>query len=212
MHSLLEGYERLQREVLPKNPELYESLKNGQNPEYLVLSCVDSRVDPTTLFQKRAGVFLQSRNAGNIVHPYSQATKEGSSFASALQFAVEILKVKEVIVLGHSQCGGMQKLLKIHDKKPRSKDLIGAWVRVATPAAVEAIKISKKTGEDVHTACEKQNVINSIRNLKTYPFVRKAVKAGTLGINGFYVHMGYEDLEMLDKKRRRFVTVPRLSR
>lgn len=210
MHRLLSGYEKLKTDVLEKNPELYESLKNGQTPEFLVLSCIDSRVNPTTLFQAKDGLFLQSRNAGNIVHHYDQSTTKGLSFASALQFAVEVLQVKEVIVLGHSQCGGIHKLLTIHDKEPEPDDLVGEWVRAAAPAAKEAIEIAKKTGEDVHITCEKQNVLNSIRNLMTYPFVEEAIKAGKLGINGFYLHVGYESLEILDKKQGRFVTVPSL--
>lgn len=212
MDRLLSGYEKLQKDVLEQHPELYESLKNDQTPEFLVLSCIDSRVNPSTLFQAEDGLFLQSRNAGNIVHHYDESKTKGLSFASALQFAVEVLQVKEVIVLGHSQCGGMHKLLKIHDQQPNPDDLIGEWVRAAAPAAQEAIHIAKQTGEDVHQVCERQNVMHSIRNLMTYPFVAEAVKAGTLGINGFYLHVGYENLEKLDKTLGRFVALPRLRR
>lgn len=208
MKRLKKGYRRLQSDVLSKNPEFFENLKKGQNPEFLILSCIDSRVDPTALFQAEEGLFLQARNVANIVHPYDQATTNGISFAAALQFAVVSLKVKEIIILGHTHCGGVEKLMSIHaNPKQPANDLVSEWVKVAMPAADKGFKISQRTGADLHKTCGKQNVLNSLQNLMTYPFVKEAVDAGTLNLNGLYVHVGYKDLEHYNPKRKRFVSL-----
>lgn len=207
MQRLINGYKKFQSDIFAKDLSFFQNLKRGQTPEYMVLSCCDSRVVPSTLFQCEEGILFQQKNVANIVYPYNQTEKQsGHDFAAAVEYAVNFLKVKEIIILGHEQCGGIAKLIDMQTStKPEEFPIVADWVHVAQPAFDKAQK--KKNRGCFQELCAKENILQAAENIMTYPFVKKAVEAGQLHIQKLYVHMGYEDLEYFDPEKEMFVSL-----
>jgi carbonic anhydrase len=164
---------------------------SGQKPSIMVIGCVDSRVSPEVIFDAAPGELLVARNVANLVPAYEPPTtpeqdishQHGTS--AALEFAVRALKVEHIVVLGHALCGGIRAF--ISEGAPlSSSDFIGRWMRQIAPAA-EAIGPRTDEGEEGYLRkLEFASVELSLRNLMTFPFVRKAVEAGELTLHGAY--------------------------
>src|SRR5579871_2033867 len=136
MKNLIEGYQRFRAKGWPEQSSVFESLaRNGQSPESLVVTCVDSRVDPAMIFDAGPGAMLTVRNVANLVPPYApDSTYHGTS--AAVEFGVRVLEVKHVIVLGHGLCGGVKALLE--NKPDDALEFIATWMSIAKPARERA--------------------------------------------------------------------------
>lgn len=180
MKRLLEGYQRFRADTWPTEHKRYESLaQRGQKPETLVIACVDSRVDPQTVFGAGPGELLVVRNVANLVPPYQpDAGYHGTS--AALEFAVKVLGVRNIVVLGHAKCGGVGALL---EGAPRhAGDFINPWMSIAEPALWP---IPPSFGEDgLHAHFEREVVRLSVRNLMTFPWIASRVESGALTLHG----------------------------
>ncbi len=170
-HSLLTGFQKFRAAHYECDGGLMpELVEKGQSPDYFVISCIDSRSDPGTIFQPEPGTFFAHKAMGAIVRPY----KKGTALAAALQFALEHNNTKEIIVLGHTGCGAIKALVeKIDDEE------ISSFVDVAKSGLEKAKRncdaISCSHDELLrHT--EEQIVLESVKNLETYPSVQKALK------------------------------------
>ncbi|KAJ3325199.1 hypothetical protein HDV06_004989 [Boothiomyces sp. JEL0866] len=126
----LSGYQRFHNHYFKKNPEVYNNLQNSQSPSSVVIGCSDSRVDPAIITDSKPGDLFVVRNVANLVGPY---VKDGGHHgtASAIEYAVKVLKVKNIIVLGHSKCGGIQGLM---DGNTSQFDFVGDWMSIAEKA------------------------------------------------------------------------------
>ena len=180
MERLLEGYRRFRAEVWPKERTRFESLaRQGQSPETLVIACSDSRVDPQTVFGAGPGELFVARNVAGLVPPYQPDAKYHGTSA-ALEFGVRFLRVANVVVLGHAQCGGVRAMV---DGAPiDGSDFIKAWMGIAEPV-LKAKAICPH--EETYTLCEKGVVRLSLANLLTFPWIREASSAGKLRLHGF---------------------------
>ena len=155
----------------------------------LFITCADSRVDQALVTQSKPGELFIVRNIGNIIPPYD-ALKDKNSVAAAIEFAGLALKVSDVIVCGHSNCGAMQALYKKNDeldKMPHLRD----WLSLAKPVKDAVLKSFPDSPQDVlHEITEKENVLAQIENLETYPFIAQALDDGSLYLHGWHYEIG----------------------
>merc|ERR1712183_590600 len=126
------GYIHFKKEKYDKNPALYGELAKGQSPKFMVFACSDSRVCPSHVLDFQPGEAFVVRNVANLVPPFDQTKYSGTG--AAVEYAVLHLKVENIVVIGHSACGGIKGLLSFPDEGPKSTDFIEDWVRIGLPA------------------------------------------------------------------------------
>jgi carbonic anhydrase len=181
MDPLIEGHLRFRAVTWPAERDRYESLaKLGQSPETMVIACSDSRVDPQTVFGAIPGELFVVRNVAGLVPPYTPDTGYHGTSA-ALEFAVRVLKVARIAVLGHAQCGGVMSM--VEGAPGVARDFVEPWMRIAEPA-LQAVP-RQLSRDDRLCACEMEVVRLALDNLLTFPWIREAVDAGTLRLQGF---------------------------
>ncbi|MCE4222538.1 carbonic anhydrase [Methylobacterium sp. C25] len=191
---LTEGYRSFLGERLPQERKKYQRLAEGQDPDVLLIGCCDSRVAPEVIFDVGPGEIFTIRNVANIVPPF----EEGGGYhgtSSAIEFAVQGLNVKHIVVLGHATCGGIKAYAK--GAKPLSPgDFIGKWVSLVEPAA-KALEARGDSADapDYLTRLEFASIAQSLENLLTFGFVRERVERGDLHLHG--AHFGIEKGELL---------------
>ena len=192
-----------------ENQAWYRHLvKEGQHPRAMVISCCDSRVHVTSIFGADQGEFFIHRNIANLVPPYSpDGNQHGTS--AAVEYAVTALKVAHVIVMGHSNCGGVQGCLDMcSGKAPQLEEkssFVGRWMDILRPGYDRVSKISDV--EERRLALEKQAVIVSLENLMSFPFVAEAVKEGTLSLHGLWHDIGEGGVEQYQPKTGTFTAI-----
>ncbi len=191
---LIEGYERFRASGAAAK---VKGLAEGQAPRVMAIGCSDSRVHPATIFSADPGDVFMVRNVANIVPPFEESSGyHGTS--SALEFAVKSLKIKYILVLGHSSCGGVAASLAQGEDQPIG-DFIGPWVELMSEARDKVYKEHQGAPlAELQTHLEKANVRQSLDNLETYPFIRDAVKAGELTLLGAWFDIETGDLDWAD--------------
>ena len=182
--DLIDGYYRFRGNEWIDEREKWTELAGGQTPEVMVIACSDSRVDPATIFGTRPGEVFVVRNVANLVPPFDPSGGL-HGVSAAVEFAVTALKVEEILVLGHGQCGGVKASLSgaLRDAKPGEGGFVAAWIELLDEAR-EKVVAACGTGPEGQTALEKEGVKVSIKNLKTFPFVQAGLDAGTLCLEG----------------------------
>jgi carbonic anhydrase len=193
MERLLAGYRRFRENGWPEQRREFESLAdNGQAPKALVVGCIDSRVDPTRIFDTIPGEILTVRNVANLVPPYApDATYHGTS--AALEFGIRVLKVKDVIVLGHGLCGGVQTLLE--GAVGKGHEFIAPWMSIAQPACARVLRTVPP--EERQRSCEFEVIKVSLANLMSFPWVAERVANGTLKLHGAWFDIRIGELMLL---------------
>ncbi|MDH3602432.1 MAG: carbonic anhydrase [Candidatus Tectomicrobia bacterium] len=166
---------------------LYQRLaREGQSPKTLMISCSDSRVDPSAIFDTEPGEIFMVRNVASLVPPYTpDAHCHGTS--AALEFGVVGLGVAHVIVLGHSHCGGIDVLLRGADEGEQTTDFIGSWLSCANRVRDQVVTdMLDATYAEKARALEYEAVRQSIRNLRTFPWIDERVRQGELWLHGWH--------------------------
>jgi carbonic anhydrase len=203
MESLIAGYRGFRDRRWRIERERYAELaKSGQRPQTLVIACSDSRSDPAAVFDARPGELFVIRNIAAIVPPPEiDGAHHGTS--AAIAFAVTVLGVSNILVMGHAQCSGVAAALDgaIGDEVP----FLRAWIDLLSPAVERA---SRLDGDgDRYAALERDSVLLSMERLTDYPFVAERIRAGTLDINGARFGIANGVLEIYDKAAKAFVAV-----
>lgn len=177
---LIEGYREFRLSDFAVQKDLYEQLgTTGQSPRVMLISCADSRVDPTDIFHAYPGEMFVLRNVANIVPP--KAAEAGTpSTAAALEYAVKILKVKVIVVMGHESCGGVKGCLD-----GITEGYVGAWISHLSTAR-DRILARALSYEETQAELELEGVRQSLGNLMSYDFIRASVEAGDLRLQGAY--------------------------
>ncbi|MCK5386390.1 MAG: carbonic anhydrase [Gammaproteobacteria bacterium] len=198
LDKLLKGYERFRKGYFQRNREHLEKLAQQQAPDVAMVSCCDSRVDTGILFDAEPGEIFVIRNVANLIPPYElKGDYHGTS--AALEFAVTCLKVKEIMVLGHANCGGIRALME-NDGSIKKDGFIDRWMQIAAPAKKEILaRNDLNTIEEKIDACEKTAISYSLRNLLTHPWVRKRVEQGKLQLVGYYYELHNGQLIKIDE-------------
>lgn len=183
---------------------LFTELAKGQSPEAMVISCCDSRVQSTEIFDVPAGSFFIHRNIANLV-PIYQSGSDAHGTASALEYAVKALKVPHLIIMGHSACGGVQACYEMCENNVGAGDagfeFVGHWLEILRPAHGRVIG----EGEAARLiSMGHQGVIGSLDNLIGYPFIAAAVEAGALSLHGLWHDIGSGVLYALNPENGAF--------
>lgn len=210
--QLLTGYRRFRRTRYPEQAELLEQLVEGQSPRIMVVACVDSRVDPATIFGAAPGELFVARNVANLVPPYD-ATGGYHGTSAAIEFAVKMLHVRHLVVMGHGRCGGIAACLATvergQDGPPRSVgQFIDPWMRIAVPARDAVMAGGETDPERLQQALEYEAIGLSLRNLRTFPFIAEAEAAGELTLHGAWFAIREGQLHWRDPETGRFAPVP----
>ncbi len=196
--SLLKGYREFKEGRLSQESERYRLLaEQGQTPEILVIACCDSRAAPEIVFNALPGEIFVVRNVANIVPPY-RPDGEYHSTSAALEFAVQSLKIKHIVVLGHGRCGGIKAALDPSVEPLSPGDFIGKWMELLAPAAQAIAANQWMTNAERQTALERISVRNSIENLRTFPCVSILENKARLSLHGGWFDISSGELWLLD--------------
>jgi carbonic anhydrase len=207
--KLLAGFRRFRERYFLQPNSLYSKLSvRGQSPKTLVIGCSDSRVDPAIITSADPGDLFVVRNVANLVPPFE--TSVGfHGVSSAIEFAVVNLKVENVIVLGHRQCGGIRALI-MDDGSSRQKGFVQSWMQIAVDARERVMKRAETEPMDEEALCrcgEMEAIKTSIRNLRTFPFVVDAVKERGMNLLGIYFDLENGDICEWNESVDKFETI-----
>ncbi|HSJ08633.1 MAG TPA: carbonic anhydrase [Longimicrobiales bacterium] len=176
--DLIEGLKRFRTERFPHFREHYERLvSEGQHPRALFIGCCDSRVVPDALMDTRPGELFIVRNVGNFVPPYEEAGGL-HGVSAAIEFAVVVLGVSDIIVCGHSHCGAIRSLYELRDP---ATPHINNWLSLGMDARVEG-----DVGEDMLRRTEQRSVLLQLSRLLTFEVVRERVESGSIALHGWH--------------------------
>ena len=203
---LLEGYRAFATQRLPTEQNRYRELSvKGQSPPVMVIGCCDSRVSPEVIFDVGPGELFVMRNVANLV-PVYQPDGGVHGVSAALEFAVQVLRVKNIVVLGHAQCGGVRALIdKIAPLSPG--DFVGKWMSLFIKPGETIEKRDHETMQDFVVRIEKAAVFRSLENLMTFPCINILVERGKLRLHGAYFGVAEGSLSVLDPVTRQFQPV-----
>ena len=201
--QLLSGYETFTAHRLPTEQTRYRELsERGQSPAIMVIGCCDSRVSPEVIFDAGPGELFVARNVANLVPVYAPDGR-AHGVSAALEYAVQVLKVEHIVVLGHAQCGGIGAF--INKAAPLSPgDFIGRWMAGFIKPGEKVERRDPETMQEFATRIEKAAVFRSLENLMTFPFIRAQVEQGKLHLHGAYFGVAEGSLAVLDPVAKEF--------
>ncbi len=195
---LQDGYRAFVEGRLPRERERFEELAStGQKPEIMVIGCCDSRVSPEVIFDARPGELFVVRNVANLVPPYETAG-EYHGTSAALEFAVQALRVKHIVVLGHGRCGGIRAFADDESQPLSPGDFIGKWINLVTPAANELGPRGTLTFDDYAEKLALASIGKTLENLMTFPCVNILAGRGKIGLHGAYFDVFSGSLKIRD--------------
>ncbi len=198
------GFQRFQRQWYCSEHNIYEDLKDGQKPLALVIACSDSRVDPVLLTDSHPGDLFVIRNVANLVPPYSP-DKKLHGVSAAVEYAVRHLKLKDIIVMGHANCGGVHTLL---ENSHEDDEFISIWMQIIKRAKeVVDTYFPHYTLEERLKAYEQWGIRVSLENLLTFPWIRTAVDDGEIFLHGWYFDLNNGMLLRYDEESDSFVSM-----
>lgn len=191
---LLNGYRAFMDGRYTHERDRYRDLaKEGQKPQTMVIACCDSRAAPETIFDCGPGELFVVRNVANLVPPYAPDGRHHSTSA-ALEFAVQSLGVKHIVVMGHGRCGGIGAALNPDAEPLAEGDFIGKWMALVAPAAETVAGNTMMTAGERQTALERISIRYSLANLRTFPYVADREAEGTLSLHGAWFDISTGEL------------------
>jgi carbonic anhydrase len=197
---LIAGYRKFRKEGWHPNLARWKELREGQEPQVMVIACSDSRVDPSQIFDADPGEIFVVRNVAALVPPF-ETTPGHHGVSAALEFAVQVLKVKEILVMGHGMCGGCKAALtqEMRGTVPGEGGFVADWIALLDDAR-EPIAASLGTaGRDAERAMEQAAVQVSLNNLRSFPRIREKEQDGRLKLRGAYFSISDGQLNLLDE-------------
>jgi carbonic anhydrase len=194
VEKFLGGVSRFQKDVYPEHQELFEKLAMGQRPEALFITCADSRVDPCLLTQTKPGDLFICRVIGNVVPPYPDAL---GGVSATIEYAVGVLRVPEVIVCGHTDCGVMRGAL--NPEALEAFPNVTAWLRYANVEHRE-----REPSPEFLLELTEKNVVAQLKNLSSHPAVAGRLEQGDLALHGWVYHIGPGMVTVFDENTERF--------
>ena len=205
LSTLLEGYRRFREGGWKPERERWAQLKEGQSPSVMVIACSDSRVDPSQIFDVSPGEIFVVRNVAALVPPF-ETTPGRHGVSAALEFAVQFLRVKEIVVMGHGMCGGCQaSLSKVMQGAEKGKGgFIADWISMLDDVREEIAEQYGTDGRDAERALEHAAVKVSLENLRSFPCVDKKEGRGELVLRGAYFSISDGVLNLLDEDSGEF--------
>lgn len=188
--SLVKNFKDFKKNIVLKNEEFYKSLKDGQNPETLFITCSDSRICPNQMTGTKEGELFVIRNAGNALPVYG--TKTDLSISATIEFAILVLGIKKIIVCGHSHCGAVGARTN-QDSVPKSFTYLHEYLNLLPQFKSQNIGSNTKI-----------NILKQLNNLMSYPYIAEGFKKGELSISGWLYHVEHGDLEVCEYPSEEF--------
>jgi carbonic anhydrase len=205
MQQLIEGVHKFRHEEFGRRQELFKRLsREGQNPHTLFITCADSRVLAELITQSEPGDLFVVKNIGGMI-PSFEAKGSTNSTAAAIEFAVEALKVRDIVVCGHSQCAAVTALMS--GLQDEAMPHLNEWLKLAAPvrSVLEREYRHLTREEDRIRAAEEENVLFALENLHTYPGVRSRLEQGALHLHAWFFKIATAELFVYDASLRQFV-------
>ncbi len=205
--DMIDGYRRFRAGRWADQRERWDELKEGQSPRVMVIACSDSRVDPTEIFDTSPGEIFVVRNVAALVPPF-ETTPGRHGVSAALEFAVQVLKVEEIVVMGHGLCGGCKAALtqELKDAPPGEGGFIANWIDLLDDARekVAAVHGEDKGSREALRMMEREGVKVSLENLRTFPCIEQKEAKGRLRLIGAYFAIADGVLHVLDEATGEF--------
>ncbi len=205
MSDIFDGVFKFKNEDYEKHKNLFAKLEVGQHPHTLFIGCSDSRVVPSLITQTLPGELFMVRNIANMVPPYRE-TQEYVSTTSAIEFAIEVLDVKNIVVCGHSNCGGCAALYK-SEGELKNVPHVRRWLELAKPVkeyVLNNIDFNAEKHIKREMMTEQFNIVHQMKNLLTYPFIKEKYLNKEINIYGWYYVIGTGEVYNYDKANDSF--------
>ncbi len=206
--GLIEGYRRFRENAWTPRRERWAALREGQEPRIMVIACSDSRVDPAQIFDVDPGEIFVVRNVAAMVPPF-ETTPGHHGVSAALEFAVQFLKIREVVVMGHGLCGGCNAALtqSMRGTEPGQGGFIADWIDLLDGAREEVVAKHGSEGREAERAMELAAVKVSLANLRSFPCVSELESRGKLRLRGAFFAISDGVLHLLDEDSGEFEPV-----
>jgi len=204
MKKLMEGLAEFQQHVYPRHRELFERLKKNQDPSTLFITCSDSRVVPNMILQADPGELFIIRTAGNMVPPYKAA--RGGGVAASIEYAVEVLGIRSIVLCAHSDCGAMKAIL--HPEKVAALPAVAEWVKYGELARRKfESEQPQPEGQAALDRMAQLNVIQQLKHLVAYPFIRQRVERHEVELYGWFYRIDAGQILGWDEAKGQIVEV-----
>ena len=205
LKGLIDGYHRFREHGWAGSRARWSELKEGQSPPFMVISCSDSRVDPAQIFDVDPGELFVVRNVAALVPPY-ETTPGQHGVSAALEFAVQVLKVKEILVMGHGLCGGCKAALTqaMQGQGPGDGGFVQDWISLLDDARRHVADRHGTSSREAELEMELAAVKVSLANLMSFPFVKEKVERGDLVLRGAHFAISDGLLHILDPETDKF--------
>lgn len=204
MHYLFDGLKAFRNQEFEEHRELFQQLKEEQNPHTMFITCSDSRIDPNMMTSSLPGDLFILRNVANIIPAFEDNNLGYAAIGSAVEYAVSVLKVKNIIVCGHSHCGGCKAAYAPEEdfaEAPHTRH----WISLLDPVKQEVAEYAPDADEETRRwLTETANVVHQLENLRTYPPVKVREDAGKLALAGWYYIIDTGEVFAFDEKSRGF--------
>jgi len=218
MGDLIEGAVAFRQDEYKRDKYDMLGLAEAQHPEILMIGCSDSRVDPALICGANAGDIFSIRNVANLVPPYEfgSGRSRGYGVRAAIEYGVKALEVSHIVVFGHAHCGGIKAAIDTAAGHAPEFEFIGPWVAIAEQACKQEItdpvtgkKKPVSIGQltDFAYLVERRSVLNSIENLKTYPWIKERIEASELTLHGWWFDLESGDLWVTHPEKGHFLPV-----
>lgn len=204
MKKLLAGIVDFRERVRPSYRETFARLALGQKPDCLMVACSDSRVVPNLFASTDPGDLFVVRNVGNLVPPFVGAEARDRAAGAAVEFAVEMLGVRDVVVVGHSECGAMRALLA--GGAPEHTPTLRSWLELGRPALA---RLDEGLAPELapHDRLSQLNTLEQVRNLQTYPGVAERIARGALRLHAWWFDIAAAEVQAWHAEEGRFLPI-----
>lgn len=206
INSLIKGYHAYHTVDYRRDEALLRSLaEKGQSPKAMVISCCDSRVEPSAVLGTIPGDLFMVRNVANLVPPFVDDNKHHGTSA-ALEYAIDQLEIPNIIILGHAMCGGIKALIDGSVDSEDDSIFISNWMSIAQDAKNNSSCCSHdKDAFQKHV--EQSSILNSLKNLMTFPFIKERVEDGRVELHGWYFDFSSGELFGYNEEQDAFVNL-----
>ena len=206
--TLIKSHKQFKKKYGEKYSSLFQKLVDeGQSPKTLFIACSDSRVVPNLITYTKPGDLFIARNIGNFVPPFNPDSG-ASATPAVIEYALSVLNVENIILCGHTHCGACKSLHEDIPEDDIEMSNIRKWLRFGESAKEQALAfVGKENKAKLYAATEKFNVIEQLKNLLTYPAVKRKVAEGKIFVQGWYYHLDSGELEYFDPVEHRFLPV-----
>ncbi|XP_021901241.1 LOW QUALITY PROTEIN: carbonic anhydrase 2-like [Carica papaya] len=196
---IIDGFLHFKACKFDKYPEMYEELAKAQHPKFLVFACSDSRVSPSHVLDFQPGEAFLACNVANLVPPFNKSRYSNSG--AIIEFSVTALEVENILIIRHSRCGGIARLMTLRDDSSDENDFIDDWVKIGLSAKIKVKKEFENLPiEEQIKICERESVNNSLSNLLSYPYVSDGYEEKKIALWGGYYNFVDGSFELWEFK------------